>query len=325
LQKNTYKLLVGDCNEEIACIASDYDSSSYLITKKNYQTAKGTVYTSIADMEDLDLFLQVCKQAKTIEYYPPIQWSDQKSNGISDQQFWTESILHFLSQTKDIKNLLPSSKHFLHNELYNNKRVTRSQQLWVAGCSITAGVAVNHKDTWKEHVAKQINLPYTDLSKPGTSITWSADQICLSDIQEDDIVLWQLTCQNRMPIVFGKKLYHLLPTSFKTYPHLMNEFLISSIADDNDTLYYNNLNAVKKVYNFCKIAKAKLVILGAMYDFYSIYTMYNIPCFKQLLCWPDNFVDLGHDNEHPGPKQHKIFADEFLAIYRTLYEQNYIS
>ena len=59
-----------------------------------------------------------------------------------------------------------------------------------------------------------------------------------------------------------------------------------------------------------------MVILGLLSDVENSYTLYGVPVFKQLKHLADDWVDLGNDNLHPGPKQHKIYADTFLKYYK---------
>lgn len=315
----TYELFVGDVDESLANQAQCYNRQAYLLTKDNYTEAKGTVFTSVADMQDLVLFRDVCLSAEKIHYYPPLVWSDQKRDGSSEQKTWTERLLRFANQTKTVVNLPKVDQYFDNQSVLPPHRKTDSTQLWVAGCSVTAGVGVEHKQTWKELVSAELQLPYTDLSASGSSIVWSADQICQSNINENDLVFWELTSQHRVPIIDNKQVYHLNPGKFSLYPSVKTAFNIQLIEHDNSLLYYNNVCAVRRVYNFCNKIGAKLVILGVMHDWEGIYTLYDVPVFRQGLCWPNEWIDLGTDGTHPGPEQHKVYVQQFLALYKEFY------
>lgn len=326
MQKIIYnKLFIGDVDESLATIAKTYNPDAVLLTGENYKNSYDVAYTCLADMQSLENFYEVCSYATKIEYHLPAHWSDQTPGNSSKQKYWTEHVLYYFAQFKSVYNLAPIEKHYFLEFLNTPSRRSDSEQLWVAGCSITNGDHLSHDQTWKELVSKQLHIEYNDLSKEGSSITWSANQICLADIAKDDIVFWQLTFQNRVPIIHNKKQRHLHGRSFEEHPELLNDFNINLIDKDNDNLYYNNVLAVRQVYNFCSKIGAKLVILGGIVDWDSVYTLYNIPCFKQVNCWPHQYVDLAKDNVHPGPEQHKIYATEFLNMYNTLYAKDNIS
>lgn len=315
----SYTLFVGDIYKELAITAKNYDSDAYLITKENYNFASGTVYTCIADMERLELFFHVCKCAEKIFYCPPEIWSDQNKKGISDQKKFTENILIYCSQFKFVHNLPVNQKKFLQKDFLQDTRKTKNKQLWVAGCSITKGNGIEEKDNWKTHVADYFRLQYTDLSLSSSSIQFASDQICRADIKKEDLVFWQLTSHERYPAIHpqSKALIQITTGRYTDQLEMVSNFDINRL--DEPTLYYQNVLAVRRVVNFCKKIDAKLVILGVMNDFDSTWQNFDVDCHRQLLCWPDEWPDLGTDNIHPGPLTHKIFATEFLAFYKELY------
>ena len=318
-----YRLVLGDVFPELANEAKKIDPNAYLITNENYSHASGVVYTSVADMKELQLFLQVCQNAQEIFYFPPARWSDENKNKESKQKYWTELYLQYISQFVLVHNLPTFKKQFLSDSFLADSRQTEDKQLWVVGSSITAGIGVDTCDTWKEHVSKKFNLPYSDLSTVGGSITWASDQICRSDIRKNDLVFWQCIVQNRLPVIFNKKLIHLMASSFDQ-PSIKKHFNIDIL--DNDTLFYNNVLAVRRAYNFCNKIGAKLVILGLSLDLEGIYFYNNVPCFRQIRCYPDHeHLDLGFDNLHPGPLEHKKMANEFEKFYLEMYGKTYVS
>ena len=76
--------------------------------------------------------------------------------------------------------------------------------------------------------------------------------------------------------------------------------------------------AIVSANNFCQAVGAKLIILGLLYDWDSLYKVYKLKNFRQSLCWPDKYIDLGSDGLHPGPNQHVKFANEFLNFYNDI-------
>ena len=217
-----------------------------------------------------------------------------------------------------------SEYQWLSSDFYNHTRKSNDRQLWIAGCSITHGVGVSEDQTYKNLLSKYYNLEYTDLSYPGSSIIWQSDQICRSNLLPNDIVFWGLTGQYRLPVIHeykdSKKIFHLHPGVYTDTPHLKKQFPLEVIR--NSSLFYHNVLAVRRVYNFCKVADANLVILGLTPDAEKIYLNYNVPVFRQIISgnFSNCYVDLGTDRSHPGPEQHKIFAQKFINFYDELYK-----
>ena len=204
------------------------------------------------------------------------------------------------------------------SDFLQDKRKTDQSQLWIVGCSIAHGVSVQPEQSYKEIVSHKLNLTYSDLSCPGSSITWQSDQICRSDIRSSDVIFWGLTTQDRIPVFYLDKVMHLNNHTYVIYPKLNSKFPLELL--DNDTLTYHNILAVRRAYNFCQKINAKLVILGLMHDPNNVFVHYDVPVFQQIgRPQPDSFVDFGADKMHPGPEQHKIYANKFLELYSKLY------
>lgn len=314
-----FDLFVGDVYESLSIESKKHDHNSILVSKSNLTefltNPKGTVYSSLADIGEYIAFRDFCALAKNIYYRPPSIWSH------NDQKIQTEEILLWLSQYKFIDGIaqLFNKSHLLNTDLLHSSRINSQKQLWITGCSITYGTGVDPAESFKELVSTELNLQYTDLSLYGSSILWQSDQICRSDIQSGDVVFWGLTGQTRMP-VFENNVVHLYGLIYLKNPEYKLKFPIELI--DNESLLYHNVLAVRRAYNFCKKIGARLVILGLMPpDPKNAWQYYNVPVFKQLipLHFPECYVDLGFDNAHPGPKQHRIFAKEFLKFYSELY------
>ena len=313
----TFILFVGDVTHEVCDAAVNFDKSAQLLLEENITNlSSSTYYTSLADCGSLENLSEVCRQSKEIYYICPRQWSDADKNNVSKQQKWTELVLHYYRQTKPVHNLpAPMINSWTHNVRKHEK------QFWAVGCSITAGVGVSKDQSWPELMSTELNLPYTSLACGGSSIIWQSDQICRADIRTGDIVFWGVTSNQRLPIIKPDgSLLHLTISKFTTDSYAINT--LSPELIDNSTLVYQNILAVRRAYNYCQKIGAYLVPLGLIEDIENIYTQYNVPVFHQLIQWGTNrYVDLGTDNEHPGPRQHEIFAKEFLSHYKKVYNQ----
>lgn len=323
-----YDLFVGDVDEYLANIAKEHNASSQLITTENLHSLDfskpGTYYTSIADVGHKKL-LELCLSAGTIHYCPPVTWSDSQHG--NKQKIYTEYIICFASQTVPTVNtgLALGDYRFFENNFTQGARQSDGPQCWISGCSVTYGIGVHPEQTWKHLVSQELNLPMIDLSRPSASILWSADQICLADIRKDDCVFWGLTSHNRLPIVYEHnkekwKLMHLVAnTDLSLIPNLPIDTVVELL--DSNTLNYFNIMAVRRVYNFCQKAQAKLVILGLLPDYKNIYKFFDVPVFRQHCVAPLEFLDLGFDREgHPGPLSHQDYAKTFLKLYQEFYQ-----
>lgn len=310
-------LFVGDITSEVLDAAIKYDDNAQLLIEKNLNNLlPGTYYTSLADCGSLENLSKVCSQSAEIYYIQPIRWSDTDKNNVSEQKKWTELILYYFCQTKTVHNMTEPT---INNWICDYRQ--HEKQFWVAGCSVTEGAGVKKEQAWPELISKELMLPYSNLSRDGSSIIWQSDQICRADIRADEIVFWGVTSNQRMPILRPDgSLLHLTATNFSNDPYIVNKLTPEIL--DNNTLYYQNILAVRRAYNYCQKIGAYLVPLGLLNDFENIYTQYNVPAFYQLIQWGINsYIDLGDDNLHPGPEQHKIFAKEFLSHYRKIYLQ----
>jgi hypothetical protein len=301
-----FDLFVGDVGEYLATIAHTHDRNARLLTDLDVDT--GTYYTSLADMGSLEAFQNICLQAREIWYCPPAGWTSR------DQQHWTESVLGYVSQWVPCHGSVPHRYQWLTGQLGAGARITDDQQIWAAGCSITAGVGIDPSDRWPALVQQSLGLGMTDLSCAGSSVIWQSDQIIRSPIKSHDIVLWGVTTPQRLCIIQDQSIYHLNARSFDQNPALMQKF--SPEVLDNDTLIYHTVLAVKRASQHCANIGAKLIALGLMHDFDCIWRCYDIPEFQQIISWPAQYIDFAPDGLHPGPQQHHKFASEFLKCLR---------
>jgi len=313
-----YKLFVGDVGEYLSTIAKAVDPTSSLLVSRQDINSGNTYYTSIPDMGELQDFVSVCTNAEHITYSPPEHWNNRPKE--HTQQYWTEYLLTNISQKVPVDNLPDYKKAYASLMEPLDVRKSNNPQIWSVGCSITYGVGVEIHETWREKVGKKLTLPVSNLSKEGTSIIWAANQILQSDIRPGDYVLWGLTSNNRFLAVDSdvESVVHLNAVSFYE-KDIKGKFPLEYI--DSDTTIAHNINAIRNVYNFCKKMNAKLVIQSVMIDWDNLWQNYNVPCFEQTVTWPDNYLDLGTDNKHPGPKQHTYFAENFLKLIKRFYDK----
>lgn len=336
----SYNLFIGDVDEELSFIAKESDPNSTLLVAGQTPEPGNTYYTSVADMEKLDKFSEVCLNAKNITYAPPDHWKNNSNPDPHSQQGWTEYILTHVSQYVTCNNLPDRRKKYslspydieeykdLDKQEFDRRfisplepRKTEGTQIWAVGDSVTYGIAVPYEETWKVKISKKMNLPFSDLSINGSSIIWASNQILQSDIRKDDYVFWGVTTHNRFLGIHPETLdpIHLVSTSYERSAVIREKVPLDYI--DSDTTIMQNINAIRNVYNFCKQIGAKLVIQGVLIDWDNLWINFDIPCYQQTMFWDGvkDMIDYGDDGQHPGPRQHDQYVEEFLKLAKKWY------
>ena len=117
-----FELFIGDVSQLLADEATKHDKDAVLITLSNVdnflKTPTGTAYSSIGDIENLDIFLQLCSKADKIYYRPPKSWSTIDSSN-KEKQF-TEIIIAGLSQyipVDGVQKIIDQTQYFHDNFL----------------------------------------------------------------------------------------------------------------------------------------------------------------------------------------------------------------
>ena len=203
-------------------------------------------------------------------------------------------------------------------------------KLWIVGCSIAHGVGVKLGERWGDIVANELNIDPIFLTSEGSSIEWAADQILQADINSGDIVLWGLTTPNRfMWYTDTGDVQHILNVYYQNHPQFHVD--IKHLVDLN--LAYKAVNYVKQVQNYLSKINSKYaigyilpglddhkkIILDNLSDTPNFFVAHN-PAIKNMspaeflsLSPPLNiFNDIGTDKIHPGPMQHRLYAEQFL-------------
>lgn len=196
-------------------------------------------------------------------------------------------------------------------------RQSDSPQLWVVGCSFSHGLGVNFTERYGSLISTKMNLPVTFLTKPGSSISWAADQILRSDIRKDDIVVWGLTGVARLPYLDESNLLHQVNIhNFDNLDEVKSCFKKNLFVSNH--LMYNLITSVEQVNNFLQKVSAKFVLAvmpcnTSAYDL-KVYDYVSTLDYAIILYDRHDytFVDLGSDKLHPGPKQHLLYAQKIL-------------
>lgn len=295
--------------------------SSRLLNAKNLDTAITSTgvedyHTSIEDLETRNLYKAL--QAATelilvdvdLQYIASLKDPSQVYNFGRLLNELCRNFPKLSNQTTltDL-NLATVDNRFAH-------RNTQMPVLWTAGCSFTAGTAVNWDQRWGSILSQQLQLPEISLSKKGASITWAADQILTADINAGDTVVWGLTTVPRADYARSWKL------ETNSLPGIL--WHKSEVVLPNDLDYYTSLThvlhcirSIMQVINFCKKVGVELYIVNFLEvtwvpiifkdwkNFLDIAKDYPIDSECDSPVW----IDYAPDNLHPGPLQHEEYAE----------------
>lgn len=314
-------LFVGDCDKNLADTAKSFDSSARLVDCANYKSFLSssdpdiTVYTSGADLPkvtvDECVFYQVLNKADKIVYCPPQVWSDHTVEfSITSLKQITEYFLYLVQKEKRNVQGLDLSEYTTSTylNLLDTRKSRSGTQFWIAGCSITSGVGVDPTQKFSEKISEYFGMPFSDLSEPGSSIEFAADQILRSDIRGGDIVIWGITSEYRATI-WNRKLS--APKTFTPFRFDMKTNQADNIVDE--TRLYKALITICEVENYCNKIGATLVAVPILCSEALQLLLHKRKCYYQIPYMP-GYLDLGTDNLHPGPRHHQWYADQIINI-----------
>jgi len=308
----TITVFVGDNDEIIATKAKEYDSNAYLLHTKNFEEflrldpeSNVTVYTALSDLPKITteraVIYEVLTKADNIYYIEPNQWSDDiGSFQLVGQKYLTEFFLYMSHREKhNVKNLILDA--YIDNNYIKLKDYRKSDtpNLFVAGCSCTAGVGVDNHEKFSSLISKEINMPLVNLAKEGSSIEFAADQILRSDVREHDIIIWGLTQEMRFVKWENNQ---AIGGNWTSKEHLFDE-----------THLYKSIISVHQVVNFCRKVGAKLILLPLISTERLRLLLSNIDEYYERP-YQTKPIDYGTDHIHAGPKQHRNIADFCLNI-----------
>jgi len=317
---------VGDATDLVTSSALAFDSDAFLLEYDNSEqfltsslSKDTTVYTSLHDVS-AQLLIDICLHADCVVYCPPVSWLDQKQleefNPTVCDHGYTEYLLMLLSWHVNVVGLnVPNIQN--PNELVDSRKST-NKQLWIAGCSISHGMGVEESQRYGALVAKELDLPCSFLTRPGASIEWACDQICRSDVQENDIVVLGVTSVERFSYIYNKKLLPGVTLRSYDFFNLEIKRVIPEYHLVTENTFYQHINAIERVINFCQKVKANLVLFGVLsntsagllrylnnkHNFFPFPYKFNFHKEPKFI-----YSDYGSDHEHPGTRQHQLYAD----------------
>ncbi len=223
-----------------------------------------------------------------------------------ESDLWNETklLLNYLSHQTVIKNFTKSQPEtFVESDLL--PKVVHDRHLWVFGCSHSHGFGLTSLDQrYGSIVAKNLNLPVSFVTKPGSSLQWSLRHLVNSNINPNHVVIWQLTTPQRVTLYNGEISETLLSSS-------RNRYLSDTFNEQQ--IFFHHCSLVNYGVNYLRALGVKFVMTSILnksnlfYQYLDQYTKYPEYCHT-----PDAALDLGTDHLHVGPLSHQALAQRIL-------------
>jgi hypothetical protein len=199
----------------------------------------------------------------------------------------------------DLNSLKP--KKFLglgHHDLPHVGDLSRPYFITV-GCSLTAGLCLDYKDTWSARLCKKLNMEHINLAMDGSSLDYQYATIIQAEniLKEARFVVWMHTYTKR---------YHLM--------HLRH-IIGDRIARRGQArgLEYNE-KCFKKIEKFVELARHKKILHTNTwgYDVKTKLVLEKLICRKNKKYMLNNhpWHDRATDGLHAGPTSHELLADD---------------
>jgi hypothetical protein len=196
-------------------------------------------------------------------------------------------------------------------------RPTEEPVLWVAGCSITDGYGVDESERYGKLLSNRLNLSEVLLAKCGSSILYSADQLLRSDIRAGDIVVWGLTNLSRIEVWENSDFKSRTVCTYDTLDKSHQYWNLDYFESPTQVLI--SIRMILQVVNFCKKIGARLYLanlldltwIPIMFGKYNNFINFARSAESEIRVI---HIDLGTDNQHPGPKQHQHYADSIFNL-----------
>lgn len=315
-------VFVGDVGEYLVKEAKLKDNDAIRITAKNYNNLNHKTYClSLGDLDNLEQFSSVLRQADVIYYSPPPDdaWSNKTLKK------WTQDYLSIFSTDIDKKIYNFSDKKIQQATkmlCLSDYRKSDNPQVWISGCSISHGDGVLPHQRYGSIFAEKLSMSVSFLTQGGSSIPWAADQILRSDIRKNDIVVWGITSPNRLTFwdEEEQKISGCPINQFKRKKYLKT--ILKEKYFLSEHVIYDSLNSIESVINFLEKIQSKLIIAVLLPGI----EKYIIPRNNLLMLahifgrnHDTLFLDIGSDGYHPGPITHNFYYKKILKKYRELY------
>lgn len=304
-------------------------------------------------------FIDLLYNAKRVVLCNPVKWNnlDIKEVTLGWMNYISNSrqVYNYNLLTKEETYYSPP-ENLIWNDIYHKENVRQVKpdqgQIWIAGCSYAHGWFLeNQKDRYGQLFADHMNMPVSFITEPGASNSWIVEQIIKADVGQNDVVVIGLTGSSRQTIYLDDRLHYINIHNFskelalRSFGHLFKKNLkddltASQIMNQSPKLRrylkeellisehttYETISHYEQIVNYLEKLKVKYLIgwnvaIEEAFKFKQGQLLSYLALKKntKTFLFDPGHVDKTKDAIHPGPRQHKIYADQLIDLYNKLY------
>lgn len=184
------KLFIGDTSQELADYVRSIHPEAVLLDQGTLGQECAVGYTALGDLS-FDQIKELAFSASQVVAVQDLPWHDGKA--WASTQILLNHLGHFIQIDNHPDPIVETWTTVPVTRLYNEPTV------WTFGCNYTAGLGLGDPDLecYGSLVAQYLNMPFQNISQPGSSTQWSLTHLLNADIQKNDIVIWGTTDERR--------------------------------------------------------------------------------------------------------------------------------
>lgn len=283
----------------------DPGPGSVLVTDENLQSVSVDAqefHTSLGDMSAANI-MRFCKSMDSVKF---VDYGFQRDKELLSS---TTTLLNTLSHEFDIQGYPRTEPVNFTSHLV--PRPPGDQVIWFFGCSLTSGTGLLDQERYSNLVEDSLGIPAVRIAVPGSSTRWSLRHLLHSDIQPNDLVVWQISTFFR--------------ESIKKYP---DRDPVEVIVDEKnrellslynfEQFWFNHMTLVDYGVKYLRARQQRFVLISIESQGFQEYrgrirselTKYPEYCYV-----PGFVVDLARDDLHPGIESNKILAQAILEKF----------
>lgn len=282
------------------------DAKSTLLNNANTEIIADQYHTSLGDLSAEEI-ISISK------HFDVINFVQDQFDVNSDLYRETVILLQFLSHRCCVTNFHNARTTALTDSRYNLTRPNDEPILWVFGCSHSAGVGLKtNQKSFGTVLGESLGVHTKIIAQGGSSTHWSFRHIIGADIQQQDIVIWQLTTPERLTQFHSRRSTEV---QLRNTPKLLQAY-------SDDQVFFNQISMLHAGVAYLRSKKCKFAITSILsgtnqyrFNYLHEYIAYPEYCYS-----PDFVVDFGTDGLHSGPLSHQRLADSLLNHVQLLYE-----
>ena len=185
--------------------------------------------------------------------------------------------------------------------------------LWVFGCSHSFGMGLRKDEkNYGTLLSEKLNMLLKLVARSGTSTHFSLRHLVNANLNEHDIVVWQLTNPGRFSYKEQNIVSEVLLTA-RPKPKFIEFFT-------DEQMHFQQLSFLNIGVNYLRARKVKFVITSndgnlATNPLINEYIKYPEYCYT-----PKFEVDKGTDNLHSGPLSHQNLSNSLYNHIQYIYE-----